>query len=86
MWLFLFVLKTNRFIIVAIVFEFAQAAHPMTGWLLIAARALLLLFRFLELNDNDSFFFDSEDDFTYIEIPLGFIAGLIAGIKNLRSS
>ena len=72
-------------IIVAIVMVFVKEG-PISGWLLLAAGILLLVFRFIELNDQDNFFFEDNDTSMYLEIPLGFLAGLITGLMNIRSS
>ncbi len=73
-------------IIAAIVLAFTQNDSPISAFLLIGAASLLLILRFQELNDIDLSFYKSENNFTFIEIPLGFIAGLIAGMINLKSS
>lgn len=73
-------------IVIAIVLAFTQDESRLSGILLILAAAQLLIFRYVELDDQDLSFYKDTDLFTYIEIPLGFIAGLIAGLMNLKSS
>ena len=62
-------------IIAAIVFTFVQNDSQINAFLLIGAAVLLLILRFQELNDLNLSFYKSENSFTFIEIPLGFIAG-----------
>jgi hypothetical protein len=57
--------------------------------ILLICGILLLVLRLVELNDNDSSFYDSSEFFgittTYLEVPLGFIISLIFSILDLRS-
>lgn len=73
-------------ILAALALGFIKENNKISGILLIVAGTLLLVFRYIELNDADLFFYKSETDFDYVEIPLGFIAGVITGLLNLRSS
>lgn len=73
-------------ILAALALGFIKENNKISGILLIVAGVLLLVFRYIELNDADLFFYKSETDFTYVEVPLGFFAGLIFGLLNLRSS
>ncbi len=73
-------------ILAALALGFIKENNKISGLLLIVAGVLLLVFRYIELNDGDLFFYKSETDFTYLEVPLGSFAGLIFGLLNLRSS
>ena len=73
-------------ILAALALGFIKENNKISGILLIVAAALLLVFRYIELSDIDLFFYKSETDFTYVEVPLGFVAGLVTGLMNLKSS
>jgi hypothetical protein len=57
--------------------------------ILLISGILLLILRLVELSDNDTSFYDSTEilgiEFTYLEIPLGFIIALIFSLLDFRS-
>jgi hypothetical protein len=71
-------------LIASIVLSVATPEKSTSAILLIIAGSLLLVGRLFELNDNDLSFYDSNNNRTYFEIPIGFILALVFGILDFK--
>ncbi|MCE7737370.1 MAG: hypothetical protein GPJ54_20945 [Candidatus Heimdallarchaeota archaeon] len=69
---------------VGLAFAVLDSDSKKSAYILLICGIALFALRFLELSDNDTFFYDSEEalgiTLTYLEVPVGFIASLIFGL------